>query len=192
MFAGIAVGAALFGGVAAFALNSMADTGGDSSNVAVTSSTGASPSDTQEPAPSPTISRSRGPRRHTPTQNPRETTRPAQETSAPSPSPTPRTQSPSPTPTPTPKPLRKVPNVVGLNEQEAYATLKKAGLSIKTKISDDLDTGSCSRVLSQSPGAGQVLREGKPVTLLVDKAIACPGDGGEAGTPSPVPSPSAS
>ncbi len=191
MFAGIAVGAALFGGVAAFALNSMADTGGPS-NAAVTTSASAADDDTQEPAPSPTATRTRGPRHHTPSQNPRETTRPAHETTAPSSTPTQRPKSPSPTPTPTPKPLRKVPNVVGLDEEQAYATLKSAGLSVKTKISDDLDTGTCSRVLSQSPAAGQLLREGQPVTLVVDKAIECPGDNDQPATPSPVPSPSAS
>jgi beta-lactam-binding protein with PASTA domain/predicted Ser/Thr protein kinase len=57
-----------------------------------------------------------------------------------------------------------VPNVVGLNDQSALATLSNAGLS-GTEVQKD-STEPQGKVLSQSPGAGKRVGRGSQVTIF--------------------------
>jgi eukaryotic-like serine/threonine-protein kinase len=57
-----------------------------------------------------------------------------------------------------------VPNVVGLNDQQALATLSNAGLS-GTEVQKD-STEPQGKVLSQSPGAGKRVGRGSQVTIF--------------------------
>ena len=57
-----------------------------------------------------------------------------------------------------------VPNVVGLNDQAALATLSNAGLS-GTEVQKD-STEPAGKVLSQSPGAGKRIGRGSQVTIF--------------------------
>ncbi|MEV5414416.1 serine/threonine protein kinase [Thermopolyspora sp. NPDC052614] len=189
LFTGIAVGAALFGGLAAFGINSVAATGDQESPPAAIRSGAGDPSvgSTQAPQESPRPTR---PRTHRPPTKEPATSRPSR---TPKPSSTPSTSStPKPTktttsPTPTPTVLRKVPYVEGLSEQEALATLRKAGLSARVVVSDDPDTGLCTEVLAQDPEPERRVPAGTAVRLVVDRGVECPGEGSP--TPSPTPSP---
>jgi len=57
-----------------------------------------------------------------------------------------------------------VPNVVGLNDQQALAALSNAGLS-GTEVQKDSDEPA-GKVLSQSPGAGKRVARGSQVTIF--------------------------
>jgi eukaryotic-like serine/threonine-protein kinase len=57
-----------------------------------------------------------------------------------------------------------VPNVVGLNDQQALAALSNAGLS-GTEVQKD-STEPAGKVLSQSPGAGKRVGRGSQVTIF--------------------------
>ena len=57
-----------------------------------------------------------------------------------------------------------VPNVVGLNDQQALAALSNAGLS-GTEVQKD-STEPQGKVLSQSPGAGKRVGRGTQVTIF--------------------------
>ena len=185
MFAGIAVGAALFGGVAAVALNSMADTGDKITPIAISSTAPEqSTGPLEEQSPTPDVTRSK-PKTRSSTHPARTTTRRPEQTHSSSPSPT-TSKDRSPSPEPTKKlQMRKVPAVEGLSEPDALAAIKAAGLSVKLIVSDDPDTGACSIVLDQSPTVGNYLREDKPVVITVDRGTECVGDNT---TPSPSPS----
>jgi len=191
LFTGIAVGAALFGGLAAFGINSVAANGTQENPSAAIRSGAVSPDPQRAATASPEPSRTR-PRR-TPTKAPPTTRQP----STPTPSPDPTTQTPTPTPTsksptpsPTPTALRKVPPVEGLSEQEALAALSKAGLNARVVVSDDPDTGLCSKVLNQSPAVNRMVPAGSVVRILVDRGTECPGDEpGGSPDPSATPSP---
>ncbi|MGO1774663.1 MAG: Stk1 family PASTA domain-containing Ser/Thr kinase [Agrococcus casei] len=69
----------------------------------------------------------------------------------------------------------EVPDVVGMQEEEALATLKEAGLTFEiTQVHDDSDPGT---VLDQSPDAGTGIAPDSPVKLQVS----------EGPPPSPLP-----
>jgi beta-lactam-binding protein with PASTA domain len=83
-----------------------------------------------------------------------------------------------------------VPPVEGLSEQEALAALSKAGLNARVVVSDDPDTGLCSKVLNQSPAVNRMVPAGSVVRILVDRGTECPGDEpGGSPDPSATPSP---
>jgi serine/threonine-protein kinase len=183
LFAGVAVGAALFGGVVAVGINSMAASGNEQTlpTVAGTSTDSTSgPLTVETGSPVPTKPKPPKARVSTPPAHP--VSRPPSPSHSPSPSPSAsKSHSPSPSPSKTLL-MKKVPAVEGLSEAEAVAAIKEAGLTAKVIVSDDPDTGSCSVVLRQSPTVGSPLAQGKPVSITVDRATACPG---QSASPSP-------
>ncbi len=194
LFTGIGVGAALFGGLAAFALNGVAATGGEETPPAAVGTT-TSPPGTKGPlratteSPRPSRTRTQAPTKAPPSRQP---TRPAEPTPTPTASPTPERTKPTATPSKTPV-LRKVPAVVGLTEPAAIAALSRAGFDYRVIISSDPDTGMCTKVLSQNPGPGEAVPPDTVVRMVVDRGTECPGDDGdESPEPSPSPSPSTS
>jgi beta-lactam-binding protein with PASTA domain/predicted Ser/Thr protein kinase len=73
----------------------------------------------------------------------------------------------------------EVPNVVGLNDQAALATLSNAGLS-GTEVQQD-STEPQGKVLNQSPGAGKRVGRGSQVTIFASTgAITVPDVTGQA------------
>ncbi len=188
LFTGIAVGAALFGGLAAFGINSVAATGNQENPPAAIRSGAGEPStgaqEVPEESPEPTRTRTRRPTTKAPASS--RPTRTPKPSSTPSSSPSPSKTSKPPTPSPTPSALRKVPYVEGLPEREALAILRKTGLSARVVVSDDPDTGLCTEVLGQDPEPDRVVPAGTVIRLVVDRGVECPG---EDNTPSPTPTP---
>jgi eukaryotic-like serine/threonine-protein kinase len=73
----------------------------------------------------------------------------------------------------------EVPNVVGLDDQEALSRLDSAGLS-GTVVQRDSDEPQ-GKVISQSPGAGKLINRGSQVTLFVSSgAVTVPDVTGQA------------
>jgi serine/threonine-protein kinase len=195
LFTGIGVGAALFGGLAAFALNGVAATGTEEPPPTAVGPTATDPG-TKAPvratteSPRPTRPRPRNtPTKAPPTRQPTPTAEPTPtRTASPTPSPTKPTATPSKTPA-----LRKVPSVVGLSEPAAIAVLRRAGFTHRVIISTDPDTGMCTKVLSQDPAANEVVPSGTVISIVVDRGTECPGDDGdESPTPTPTPTPTGS
>lgn len=60
-----------------------------------------------------------------------------------------------------------VPNVVGLNEEEAKAQVVESGLSVGEIVSEDNDTVAEGTVLAQAPAAGTLVPGSTQVTLTV-------------------------
>jgi serine/threonine protein kinase len=62
-----------------------------------------------------------------------------------------------------------VPNVVGLDRDDAESKLEGAGLEVKVEEQDD-SSAPAGRVISQSPAADQQVETGSTVTIVVSKA----------------------
>ncbi|MFC3983382.1 serine/threonine-protein kinase [Streptosporangium jomthongense] len=127
----------------------------------------------------------------TPTRTPTPTETESDEPEEPTAKPTKTADNPKPSSSPTHSPSatatlvvkKKVPSVMGLNEEAAKAVLKKAGFKAASSIGPDVDVTQCMKVVEQRPGAGTMWDAKRPVdiTLVND---ACPS--------SPSPSPSTS
>jgi beta-lactam-binding protein with PASTA domain len=74
-----------------------------------------------------------------------------------------------------------VPQVVGLDENNARSQLDGAGLKVKVSEQDVVDPGQDGQVISQSPAAGQQVDRDSEVTIVVARAIDLPGGGGGGG-----------
>ena len=74
-----------------------------------------------------------------------------------------------------------VPQVVGLDENNARSQLDGAGLKVKVTEQDVVDPGQDGQVISQSPAAGQQVDRDSEVTIVVARAIDLPGGGGGGG-----------
>jgi membrane peptidoglycan carboxypeptidase len=70
--------------------------------------------------------------------------------------------------------VQGVPDVVGLAQNDAEAALRQAGFKVK-RVEDDVDDSAQDGiVISQSPGAGEPVKSGAEITIVVGKAS---GDG---------------
>ncbi|MCU0265058.1 MAG: Stk1 family PASTA domain-containing Ser/Thr kinase [Actinomycetia bacterium] len=77
----------------------------------------------------------------------------------------------------------KVPNVVGVSEGQARATIINAGFDVQV-VTQETSSADPGEVIAQSPPAGTLLQQGRIVTITV--AVAPPP------SPSPSPTPTAS
>ncbi|MBK5225886.1 MAG: PASTA domain-containing protein, partial [Thermoleophilia bacterium] len=67
-----------------------------------------------------------------------------------------------------------VPDVKNLTVDQASSRLSQDGLSLGTTSEEYSDTVGTGKVISQSPGAGQSVKEGSSVNIVVSKGPAPP------------------
>jgi serine/threonine-protein kinase len=75
---------------------------------------------------------------------------------------------------PEPPKVVTVPDVKNLTVDQASSRLSQDGLSLGTTSEEYSDTVSTGKVISQSPGAGQSVKEGSSVNIVVSKGPAPP------------------
>jgi len=81
-----------------------------------------------------------------------------------------------------------VPNVVGLSEQSAQASLQSAGFKVNVQTVAGPANTVPGNVWQQNPNANATAAPGTTVTILVQPAASTPSPSSGSGSPSPTPS----
>ncbi|MFE9956235.1 Stk1 family PASTA domain-containing Ser/Thr kinase [Micromonospora sp. NPDC005299] len=86
--------------------------------------------------------------------------------------------------------VTKVPDVVGLSEDDAERLLKNSGYEVRTLDGEEVTPDKAGKVSRQSPRGNSNLARGERVTIYVDIVAPEPTDSASPGTPTPSTTPS--